>query len=656
MAIQMTREEYRRKYGVDPITDSSALDIKPAPPRMTRAEYNALYGEAQTPQPTLMNKLGGRVADIGDALVANKPSDLVPGRSLLRVGGAVAGGINDTIGAALSPLFNKAVDKISDSSTVQAVATSKPGQTGLDTVNAATNAVGEQWKGFESSNPNVAQDLRDVGNIASLLPLKAPITKVNSKIAPLLEDRVITKRAEEIAVIEGKYSKTRKANEFSDDAGNASRARIAQTDVLVDAVDENGLIRTKTPGGAIDQYKAQTIDGYEDIVRRNLKQSKDVVDLSDVKIYLTREVMKSGLDGADLVTALKGIDRELEGLGIRTKGNSVIDLTYLQDAKIGTTKNINYLTPPETSTYRKSVARAYKKIIEEKSTVKVDVDGKSYTVKDINKELAKFYDDIKRLERLDGARVEGGKLGKYLAQGIGTALGAGAGSIGGGAGAFLGGAIGGEAGAFLKGKAMASKFGRATGKTAPKSALLERAKLNVPDAKVAAPKGVAKSKEISTLEDDIAKNVEMQKAAIKKGNFALVQALKEIYTTLVEALKAEITRVREMAKGQGQRGFVNFNSQRKNDLISDQKKATNPPTIAQSIPSKVPKLPAEVKINIVDIIDDYRLKGGENLELQQDAARIAEDFDIPMPKTYGALVKKLEEILESQPEMEVLNQ
>lgn len=60
----------------------------------------------------------------------------------------------------------------------------------------------------------------------------------------------------------------------------------------------------------------------------------------------------------------------------------------------------------------------------------------------------------------------------------------------------------------------------------------------------------------------------------------------------------------------------------------------------------VPKLTAEMKSNIVEILDDYTLKGGKNLELQQDAARIAEDLGIPMPSRYGDLIKKLGEILD----------
>lgn len=70
-------------------------------------------------------------------------------------------------------------------------------------------------------------------------------------------------------------------------------------------------------------------------------------------------------------------------------------------------------------------------------------------------------------------------------------------------------------------------------------------------------------------------------------------------------------------------------------------------SIPQDKKIAIDKLTAAVKTNIVEIIDDFRLKGGKSLTLQEDAAKIAEDLGIPMPKTYGALVNKLEKILQA---------
>ena len=54
-----------------------------------------------------------------------------------------------------------------------------------------------------------------------------------------------------------------------------------------------------------------------------------------------------------------------------------------------------------------------------------------------------------------------------------------------------------------------------------------------------------------------------------------------------------------------------------------------------------------MKDNIVEIIDDFRLNRGKNLELQQDASSILEDLGIPLPKKYSDVVKKLEQILQA---------
>lgn len=568
----MTREEYRQKYGIDPIVSSSTLDIKPAPVRMTRAEYDAIYGVKAPQQSGLGSQLMNRAGDVGDALIADKPSDLVPGRSQLRVAGAVAGAANDMIGAAISPVFNKVIDSISNNSLVQKFAGSKVGSKALDVTNSAVEGVQDKWKGFEEANPNAAQDLRDIGNVAQFIPVGKGVGIAKDKaMAPVkaaLDERVITKRVEDLFDIENGYNKTRKANEFSKDSGNASRARIAETDVLVNSVDENGVIRTKTPGGAIDQYKAQTLDGYENIVKKNLEANKETVSLADVRKSLIAEIGRAGLEGGDLVTALRGVEREIAGLRLRSAQSDLIELAKVHDAKISTTKNINYATPPETATYRKAVARAYKLVVEKNST--------KFDVEPVNRELQKYLDDVKRLERLDGMRVEGGRLGKHFAQVVGTGIGMAAGAAGGAVGSAVGGALGGGAAGFIKGKAMASSFGRATGKTAPKNPVLQRAKLSIPDKKLVAPKGMKKTKEITKLEDDIAKNVEAQKKAIKAGDFTLVATLKEIYAVLVDTLKKE---VKDYLK--------------RNPLISSQKKAIKPPTIAQSISETVPPTPKQ---------------------------------------------------------------
>lgn len=552
--IKITRAEYEKKFGVKPVATSTSLleDEVPAPIRITRSEWNALQQQWKPQQPQQQDGLGSqlvnRAKDVGDALVADKPSDLAPGRTAIRIGGALTGAESDVIGAALSPAFGKLTDMISNIPAVQKFAMKEGTSKALDVINEAVQITQDEWKQFEEKNPEVAQDIRDVTNIASFIPVGkgaqvagkgvAKATEgIVPKVAKNLDERGVKNVVNEIAKIEDKYGQTRNANLYSKNV-DASRQRIAESNVLDGAVDTDGVIRTKKPGGVIDQYKAQTIDGLEDVVRKGLIESKETIPTAMVRQALVREVGRSGLEGADLVTALKKIDKEMEGLNVRIKGSSIVDLRYLHDNKIATTKNINYLTPPEKSTYRKAIARAYKTLVEENSQ-KVDVKG-------INKELATYYDDIKRLERLDGARAEGGRLGKYTASMAGTLIGGAAGSAGGGIGAAVGGIVGGEAAAALKGLGMSRTF-KGGGKGLPKSAVLEKARLSIPDKAIKARAGIPKTKEITKLEKDIAKNVTDQKKAIAKGDFALVAALKEVYTALVEELKKAIKYLNENA-------------------------------------------------------------------------------------------------------------
>ena len=547
MAIQMTRQQYEQQYGVKPVIATSSVldDEKPAPIQMTRAEYNALYyPEKQANQDGLGSKLMGRGKDIlnsGDA----ERTLAQPLRPELRRVGAIAGGINDVLSAVVSPIIGKVQDTLSSSPTVQKIANNETVGKGLDVINKGINFAGDTWKGFEESSPTIAQDIKDITNIVSLAPgpkvAKPILSKADDLITPIkrnIEDRGVNNVVNEIAKLEDKYVKTRNANTYEKDV-DVSRRRIAESNVLADAVDTDGLIRTKGVGGAIDQYKKQTIFQMEDIVKQNLDQAKEVMQFADVRKALIKEVGSSGLEGADLVAAIKKVDAELDGLAVRTRGSSVIDLGVLHDAKIATTKNINYQTPPEKATYRKAIARAYKTLVEKNST--------KFDVKEVNTTLAKYYKDIARLERLDGARAEGGKLGKYTSSLIGTGIGMGAGSVGGPVGAVIGGVVGGQASQALKGASMSRTF-KGGGKGLSPDPVLAKARLSIPDKVVKAKAGVPKTKEIKEVESQIAKNVAQQQKAIKAGDFTLVSALKEVYIALVDELKKLIESVKESVK------------------------------------------------------------------------------------------------------------
>jgi len=692
--VKMTRAEYEAKYGVKPVISTSTLDTTPAPIRMTRQEYQDTYGVKPTggkPETnwavenlspfsqTNVNRLKDIPSDIKESFqglqdTAKETNSSIgqlwsdPNANIVQkvVGtglAPVSGGLTMAAQAAMAPVkvlttdefekafisklgqgiegvkesgvgqwFKEKYDELDPGAKVTLSKILAPAANIITSVSTAGAAPGVIKKGLDVAEeavkvvPDIATTLKEV---------QIPFTKT--------PDQRIANVASEIGKVEEKYAPIRKANQYSKDV-EGSRTRIAQSNVLENAVDSNGTLQTSD---AIKAYKAQTIDGMEDVVRKNLENEGKTVNLQELKSEMEIALLDSGLEGSDLATALSGIEKELKGLAVRADELGEVPLTKVQDAKISTTNNINFNTPPETATYRKTLARVYKEMIENKS----DLD-----VKKVNSELAKYYGDIERLERLNGRKVEGGRLGKYTASLAGTAIGMGAGSVGGGFGAAVGGILGGEAAVALKGKSMAGTM-RGGGAGLPENKILQEAKaraeignvtnLKVPDKKVGAPKDIVKTKEVKKIEGQIAKNIDLQKKAIKAGDFALVAKLKEIYTFLVEKLKAEVRFIRENITDQGgyaRNPFVKDDGQ--SIPLQRNQRNTTTPASTNSISSTVPKLDAEVKSNIVRILDDYTLNKNPDLELQMDAAKIAEDLGIKLPKTYGELVKKLGEVLD----------
>lgn len=303
--------------------------------------------------------------------------------------------------------------------------------------------------------------------IGAAFPLLAHGTQSvkNAADVELKNKNIVDKRSQEIFNIENNYAGTRKNMAYSTDANAASRSRVASTDVLASAIDENGLIRTKGPGGAAEKYRQMTIDGTEGVVRRDLEREGASIDAKTVASKMRSNIEASSLRGEAKTAALDSVDKEVAGLKRNPDGK--IDLTELHDAKINQTNGINYATEPHVKTKSKAIASAYKTLIEDHS---------SLPVKEVNGEIGKYLKDIDLIESLDGKRVKGGKLGKYFAHISGNIVGGIAGgAIGGPAGSAVGTVVGGELGSRIKGSILKNTLSGETGRVAPKSPILEEA-------------------------------------------------------------------------------------------------------------------------------------------------------------------------------------
>jgi len=604
MPISMTRKEYELKYGFAPVLPPvSNVDTTPSPRRMTRAEYEAEFGTPETPKEGFFTKAGNAINEfnpfyqipkmaiegasklgtgLGEILDSKSPSEVI--RPTVS---ALAGGTQMALAIPFG-LFESAINLPGVKQVKNFLWGTEPGKVTLPNIIAGVvpgikgtgdiKPLQELVTKYQDS-PEIAGDLITlILGLYGVKELKTPELKPNIQVEfqraydkaikiPIVKatkNKIETARAnadikakarevaynaeitqevaDEIANIESQYSKLRKANAYSKDA-NASRLRIAEADVLPGSVDSTGMINSKL---AVDEYYKKTLEGKEAVVRENLAYLGETVTPKQIERDLTLEINRSGLEGGDLITALNGIKREIQGLKLRADKNGNIPLESVHDAKISTTRNIDYNTPPETKTYRKANARAYKKIVE---------DNSSFNVKEVNTELAKYYEDITRLENLNGRKVKGGKLGKYFAQISGNIVGGAVGSaVGGTIGMAAGTVIGGEVASGLRGEQMASTFGEPRGLEIPKNPILERARLSVPDKVIKAVKGIPKTKEITQIEKDIKKNVAQQEKAIKANDFTLVAKLKEIYAILVDKLKELIKRYKDTPNKEG--GFI----------------------------------------------------------------------------------------------------
>lgn len=225
---------------------------------------------------------------------------------------------------------------------------------------------------------------------------------------------------------------------------------IAETDLVANSVDENGLINTVQEGGAVDRVNA-FLEPLEGRVGEALEQEGRKISISQLRGDLMKAVKDSGAEGAALTRATNAVEEELKGLAVRADANGLVPLSTVHKAKMYKYRNINYLDP-SAARLDKSIARRMKEIVE-KNTDSIDV--KAY-----NEELSKFYTMLGYLEKLNNKRVEGGRLGKYFAQAVGAVAGSSFGPFGAIAGSELGG--------LLRGKAMKSIFSEAAGRQGPK--------------------------------------------------------------------------------------------------------------------------------------------------------------------------------------------
>lgn len=296
---------------------------------------------------------------------------------------------------------------------------------GVDVAAGLTGQRGEDRTGSNAFIPGLGTA------IGTGIPVLSKLGNIAKNIGneDLQFNKAVTKVEKKLAGIEGGTKSSRNKIDFNKD----SRNRIARSNVLENAVDENGLINTQ---GAAQKYQDEVLNKNEGVVRADLEREGASIPAEVVRKKLVDKVNSSKLAGKEKAAALRNVDAEMKGIMLEADASGKIPLIALHDAKIIKASGVNWATDPFVGSERKALAGAYKELVEE---------GSSLPIGEINKELAKYYKDLDYLKLLDGKRVAGGRLGKYFAQISGNIVGgATGGAIGGPAGFAVGSVVGGE--------------------------------------------------------------------------------------------------------------------------------------------------------------------------------------------------------------------
>ena len=273
------------------------------------------------------------------------------------------------------------------------------------------------------------------------------IPGVAEKIAAQGDPRIsniIAQRQKALQTLEDSYSTVRSTTTKARERGIDSKKILAETDLLADAVDDTGTIRTMEAMNELNEF----ILPQENVIATNLAREGKIVPLSVVRMKMRSAISKSGLEGEALDNAYRKLDAELAGYGRKADANGNVPLAMIHSAKVNKYKNINYAGDPAVKQADKIIAKVLKRIVEDMS--------ESIDAKRLNDELTSHYSVLSLLEKLDGKKVAGGKLGKYFAQLVGSVVGSNFGPLGSIAGAELAGR--------LKGGQMASTFSKKIGR------------------------------------------------------------------------------------------------------------------------------------------------------------------------------------------------
>lgn len=312
-------------------------------------------------------------------------------------------------------------------------------------------SLGDAWESAKQS----IKGAKDIPGMAK----DAVMQKLPSKFVEGLKEKsvqkTVTANKKSLSGIVDNNSILRKLADAHKEKGVDSVDLLSKTDLLKDSVDKDGTLHTKDAQKSLENF----IKPYQDVVRNVLDKEGKTIKLKDVQKQLIDAVNNSKVKGAAKIRALSDVKSEVKGLKLDADKGGNISLSNIHDAKINKQSMSNYLDP-EKSAQDKLVASQYKKLVEDNTD--------SIKVKEVNKELQKHYSVQDLLEKLNGRKVKGGRLGKYFASTVGGIAGSGLGP--------LGTLLGSEVARGIQGGLMKNVFSKRTGIEMTPSEILQSAK------------------------------------------------------------------------------------------------------------------------------------------------------------------------------------
>lgn len=343
-----------------------------------------------------------------------------PARGLLRAAGAGAGAVGDTAMRAVSAI-------VPDEIGAPAMEYAGGKIQGAMESPIGSMAVGA-WKGLEEKKPQVAQDIRDVANLAGVTPIG-----FGGKVAAQQAGKAASKVAERSA----KKQLSGLAADYAEVLGTRSPLRARVDRASQKGRDLASFLAEKARGTTGAKLEVDA-DGNVDASKLVARNEEDLQGLYKLRADLLKQYPETGDIEALRGMALKASDsaqNKAKGIvgELQKEVNNVFDslkgsygerlpLELLQDIKIAQrleSKAFNALKPKRDrfSNSNYLVSDAAKRYIEDIT--------KNPLVREINDVIGEHLDADDLLERISigGAKVKGGRLGKYSLAGIGALAG-----------------------------------------------------------------------------------------------------------------------------------------------------------------------------------------------------------------------------------------